>query len=56
MYFEHRTTGTHGVFLLNSNGMDIFINNTAESGQYLEYNSLGFVYPIPGRRNLPLGL
>ncbi|KAB5511387.1 family 31 glycosyl hydrolase [Coniochaeta sp. 2T2.1] len=43
VYFEHRTTGTHGVFFLNSNGMDVFINNTAESGQYLEYNTLGGV-------------
>ncbi|KAJ9142247.1 Family 31 glycosyl hydrolase [Coniochaeta hoffmannii] len=43
VYFEHRLTGTHGVFLLNSNGMDVMINNTAESGQYLEYNTLGGV-------------
>ena len=43
VYFEHRTTGTHGVFFLNSNGIDVFINNTAESGQYLEYNTLGGV-------------
>jgi alpha-glucosidase len=43
VYFEHRSTGTHGVFFLNSNGMDVMINNTAESGQYLEYNSLGGV-------------
>ena len=43
IYFEHRVTSgmTHGVFLLNSNGMDIMINNTKESGQYLEYNILG---------------
>lgn len=32
---------THGVFLLNSNGMDIMINNTGGTGQYLEYNTLG---------------
>ncbi|KAI1389954.1 glycoside hydrolase family 31 protein [Hypoxylon trugodes] len=43
VYYEHRETGTHGVFFLNSNGMDIMINNTAESGQYLEYNTLGGV-------------
>ena len=44
VYFEHRTTGTHGVFLLNSNGMDIKINNT-ESGNTttLEYNVIGGV-------------
>ncbi|OTB04024.1 glycoside hydrolase family 31 protein [Hypoxylon sp. CI-4A] len=43
VYYEHRETGTHGVFFVNSNGMDIMINNTAESGQYLEYNTLGGV-------------
>ncbi|KAI9752924.1 MAG: hypothetical protein M4579_005410 [Chaenotheca gracillima] len=45
VYFEHRedTNETHGVFLLNSNGMDIKINNTSEDGQYLEYNTLGGV-------------
>ncbi|OGM44114.1 putative lysosomal alpha-glucosidase [Aspergillus bombycis] len=41
IYFDHRQTGTHGVFLLNSNGMDIFINNT--DTQYLEYNIIGGV-------------
>ncbi|CAJ2502526.1 Uu.00g099200.m01.CDS01 [Anthostomella pinea] len=43
VYYDHRESGTHGVFFLNSNGMDIMINNTAESGQYLEYNTLGGV-------------
>lgn len=43
VYFEHRTTGTHGVFFLNSNGMDIKINNTNGKNQYLEYNTLGGV-------------
>ncbi|KAI1483008.1 glycoside hydrolase family 31 protein [Daldinia eschscholtzii] len=43
VYYEHRESGTHGVFFLNSNGMDIIINNTAEAGQYLEYNTLGGV-------------
>ncbi|KAJ5281033.1 hypothetical protein N7478_006405 [Penicillium angulare] len=41
VYFDHRKSGTHGVFLLNSNGMDIFIDN--EGGQYLEYNIIGGV-------------
>lgn len=42
VYFEHRgKDGTHGVFFLNSDGMDIKINNTAQTGQYLEYNTLG---------------
>ncbi|KUI60568.1 putative alpha/beta-glucosidase agdC [Cytospora mali] len=45
VYFDHRGSGgTHGVFLLNSNGMDVFVNSTDESGQYLEYNTLGGVF------------
>jgi alpha-glucosidase len=43
IYFEHRDSGSHGVFLLNSNGMDIKINNTNGRDQYLEYNTLGGV-------------
>ncbi|KAI0648507.1 alpha-glucosidase [Trametes meyenii] len=44
VYFEHRTTGTHGVFLVNSNGMDIKINDTEPgSGTTLEYNAIGGV-------------
>jgi alpha-glucosidase len=43
IYFEHREHGTHGVFFLNSNGMDIKINNTHQDGQYLEYNTIGGV-------------
>ncbi|KAF7892407.1 uncharacterized protein EAF01_010487 [Botrytis porri] len=43
VYFEHRTGGTHGVFFMNSNGMDIMINNTNGRNQYLEYNALGGV-------------
>ncbi|KAH8601722.1 glycoside hydrolase family 31 protein [Bisporella sp. PMI_857] len=43
VYFEQRTTGTHGVFFLNSNGMDIKVNNTNGKKQYLEYNTLGGV-------------
>lgn len=41
IYFDHRQNGTHGVFLLNSNGMDIYIDN--KGGQYLEYNIIGGV-------------
>jgi alpha-glucosidase len=42
VYFDHRgTDGTHGVFLRNSNGMDIMIND--DDGSYLEYNTLGGV-------------
>ncbi|KAF6844826.1 alpha-glucosidase [Colletotrichum musicola] len=43
VYYEHRKTGTHGVFFLNSNGMDVMINTTEQSGQYLQYNTLGGV-------------
>ncbi|KAF2643844.1 alpha-glucosidase b [Massarina eburnea CBS 473.64] len=43
VYYEHRAGSgdSHGVLLLNSNGMDIKINN--DNGQYLEYNTLGGV-------------
>jgi alpha-glucosidase len=41
IYFDHRGNATHGVFLLNSNGMNIYIDNT--NGQYLEYNIIGGV-------------
>jgi len=42
VYFDHRgANGTHGVFLLNSNGKNIKINN--DDGQYLEYDLLGGV-------------
>ncbi|KAI0657124.1 alpha-glucosidase [Cubamyces menziesii] len=43
IYYEHRTSGTHGVFLVNSNGMDIKINDTEGSGTSLEYNVIGGV-------------
>ena len=48
VYFDHRvgSGSTHGVFLLNSNGMDIMINNTASTGQYLEYNTLGGIVDL----------
>jgi len=42
VYFEHRNTGTHGVFFLNSNGMDIKINDVP-GGTTLEYNVIGGV-------------
>ncbi|KAF2722967.1 glycoside hydrolase family 31 protein [Polychaeton citri CBS 116435] len=45
IYFDHRSSDgnakTHGVFLLNSNGMDIYIDDT--NGTYLEYNTIGGV-------------
>ena len=45
VYYELRgENGTHGVFLLNSNGIEVKINRTEEDGQYLEYNTLGGVF------------
>ncbi|KAL4989201.1 glycosyl hydrolases family 31-domain-containing protein [Aspergillus falconensis] len=45
VYYDHRgSAGTHGVFLANSNGMDIKINKTMDGKQYLEYNILGGVF------------
>ncbi|KAK0269426.1 hypothetical protein LTR91_020502 [Friedmanniomyces endolithicus] len=42
VYFDHRgSNGTHGVFLLNSNGQNLIIDDT--DGQYLEFNILGGV-------------
>ncbi|KAG5999370.1 hypothetical protein E4U54_001887 [Claviceps lovelessii] len=43
IYIEHRSSGSHGVFLLNSNGMDVIIDRD-EAGQYLEYNTLGGIF------------
>lgn len=45
VYYDHRgELGTHAVFLLNSNGMDVKINKTGDGKQYLEYNILGGVF------------
>ncbi|KAF8267580.1 alpha-glucosidase [Lactarius quietus] len=45
VYFEHRTTGTHAVFLLSSSGMDIKLRNneSADAATTLEYNVIGGV-------------
>ncbi|KAI0179182.1 glycoside hydrolase family 31 protein [Hypoxylon sp. FL1284] len=43
-YLDHRgDAGSHGVFLLNSNGMNININRTDSGEQFLEYNTIGGV-------------
>ncbi|KAI1317765.1 putative alpha-glucosidase [Xylariaceae sp. FL0255] len=47
VYYDHRgAKGTHAVFLLNSDGMDIKINNTNGQDQYLEYNVIGGVMDL----------
>jgi alpha-glucosidase len=46
VYLEMRGSKAHGVFLANSNGMDININYTDEDGQYLEYNTIGGVIDL----------
>ncbi|KAI1322869.1 glycoside hydrolase family 31 protein [Xylariaceae sp. FL0255] len=44
-YLEHRgANGSHGVALLNANGMDININQTTSGDQFLEYNIIGGVF------------
>ncbi|TFK65152.1 alpha-glucosidase [Pluteus cervinus] len=52
VYFEHRKTGTHGVFLLNSNGMDIKVTEGS-----LEYNAIGGIldfYFLAGSTTSPI--
>ncbi|KAK4173333.1 family 31 putative glycoside hydrolase [Triangularia setosa] len=45
VYFDHRGgSGTHGVFLLSSNGMDIKLGTSDQGQQYLEYNVIGGVF------------
>lgn len=43
VYLEMRHGQAHGVFLANSNGMDVNINKTSQGEQYLEYNLVGGV-------------
>lgn len=43
VYIEHRETGTHGVLFLNSNGMDVVIDDDGDGAKFLEYNTLGGV-------------
>jgi len=48
VYYEHRPDSgkTHGVFFLNSNGMDMYINKTADGGQVMEWNTLGGIVDL----------
>lgn len=44
VYVDHRgDAGTHGVFFLNSNGMDIKIDSDGSGRKFLEYNTIGGV-------------
>ncbi|KAB5576591.1 alpha-glucosidase [Coniochaeta sp. 2T2.1] len=43
VYFEHRSTGTHGVFLLNSNGMDIKLRRENSERSSVEFIAIGGV-------------
>ncbi|KAJ7168272.1 putative alpha-glucosidase [Mycena crocata] len=44
LYIEMRDGNAHGVFLANSDGMDVKIDNT--NGQFLEYNAIGGVFDL----------
>ncbi|KAJ6115282.1 hypothetical protein N7486_001060 [Penicillium sp. IBT 16267x] len=46
VYFEHRMGGTHGVLLLNSNGMDVKIDRVSLGRQNLEYNIIGGILDL----------
>ena len=47
VYFDHRgAKGTHGVFLLNANGMAVKLDVTESGDQYLEYNTIGGVLDL----------
>ncbi|KAI9149513.1 putative alpha/beta-glucosidase agdC [Paramyrothecium foliicola] len=43
VYFEHRLGGTHGVLLMNSNGMDVKLDKDGDGRHFLEYNTIGGV-------------
>ena len=43
VYFEHRTSNTHSVFLLNLNGLDIKIMDSGPGSTALEYNFIGVI-------------
>ncbi|VBB80785.1 Putative Glycoside Hydrolase Family 31 [Podospora comata] len=45
VYFDHRgESGTHGVFLRSSNGMDVKLGTSDQGQQFLEYNVIGGVF------------
>ncbi|KAK7179627.1 glycosyl hydrolase family 31 [Paraphaeosphaeria sporulosa] len=47
VYFDHRgDKGTHGVFMLNANGMKVDLNVTESGDQYLQYNAIGGIIDL----------
>lgn len=46
IYYEMRDGKAHGIFLSNSDGMDIVISKTSSGEQYLEYNTIGGVVDL----------
>lgn len=46
VYFEHRTSGTHGVLLRNSNGMDIKLRREDRNKNSLEFIAIGGVLDL----------
>ncbi|KAI1785629.1 galactose mutarotase-like domain-containing protein [Ganoderma leucocontextum] len=56
---DYTPTGTHGVLLVNSNGMDIKLNDTEGAGTTLKYNAIGGVldfYFLAGSESDPTEL
>ena len=50
VYFENRMDAggsqSHGVALINSNGMEVHVDHTDQTGQYLEYNVIGGIIDL----------
>ncbi|KAB5540560.1 alpha-glucosidase [Coniochaeta sp. 2T2.1] len=46
VYFEYRSTGTHVVFLLNSNGMDIKLRRESSEKSSMEFIAIGGVLDL----------
>lgn len=47
VYFDHRgASGTHGVYLHSSAGMDVKIDQDANGQQYLEYNLMSGIIDL----------
>jgi alpha-glucosidase len=46
IYVDHRISGTHGVFLATSNGMDVVLDQDESGNNYLEYLAIGGVLDL----------